>query len=201
MGGDDSSAVAISGASSSRFAAAAAENSEADVGESRDPGSDDEDQEDSHMLDPSPFSKLFSRMKGSTGNHQQKRPGGKANPQPKGEPIKKKSKNAGGGGGGGGGAGRNRKRAQAEGAAGDGEEFGSKAPVPTGDEDSTLIESYQSQLDQLQQLDADGSADGTFLPWCRARMTKLAELKQGWAGHWRDGFSFGFSSKKKQNQN
>lgn len=180
MGGDDSNAVVISGASSSRFGAAAAASSDVDVAEGRtgDLGSDEEE-EDSHMLDPSPFSKLFSRMKGACGNQQQKRPSGKAIAQPKGEPNKKKSRNTGGGGGG---AGRNRKRSQ-EGAsvADGGEDFGLKAPVPTGDEDSTLVASYQSQLDQLQQLDADGSADGTFLPWCRSRMSKLTELKQGWA--------------------
>lgn len=181
--GDDSTALIMS--SSSKTMTPADGDVDAETAPATGQPSDDDDE--SHLLDPSPFLKIFGRLKGQSASVS-KRAVPKSNA--KVTPAEKRPKtqtttptptttttSAGGEKGG-----RNRKRNAPE-QEDDGEKgsdiFGVKAPVPAGTDDSELISSYQTQLDALQQLDVEGSSDQVFGPWCKSRLAKLGELKTG----------------------
>ena len=183
---DDTNAIRMS--SSALFSSAAASSTDAEQQADNNIQAVDGDSDDDHLLDPNPFAKVFGRLRGGAMPAAGKRPmpkvtaGRAENPKDKkpkttstavGEPLAS--------GGGSGGRNRNSKKRGAEGGDdGDGQsDFGAKAPVPSGADDSELIDSYQSQLDQLQALDAEGSSDQVFVPWCKNRTAKLQELKQG----------------------
>lgn len=181
--GDDSSALIMS-TSSTGVAPADGDADEAPGAPATGQASDDEDE--SHLLDPSPFLKIFGRLKGQSASAI-KRTAPKSNP--KTTPAEKKARTSsttGPGGGGGDKVGRNRKRSstaeqedEIPSSEKGGDFIGVKAPVPAGSDDSELISSYQTQLDALQQLDVEGSSDQVFGPWCKSRLAKLAELKAG----------------------
>ena len=185
---DDTNAIRMS---SSAFVSSASASQGGEQQQDQDIQEVDGDSDEDHLLDPNPFAKVFGRLRGGATPAPAKRALPKqASGRPEQKQENKKARTTTPAVGETrvqpGQAARNRKeKRRADGD--DGElqsDFGAKAPVPSGTDDSELIDSYQSQLDKLQALDAEGSADQVFVPWCKHRTTKLQELKQGSA--WRD---------------
>ena len=172
--GDDTNAIQVS--SSALRSSGSRDVPATEITEDEDAAADGADEDgdgESHLLDPSPFARLFGRIKSASVSAVPKR----AAPKAAAEPASKKAKNvATAAPSAPSGAGRNKKRGAAEESDGS---FGAKAPVPDAQDDSDIVASYQAQVDDLQKLNADGSADPKFIPWCKVRLADLAELKQG----------------------
>lgn len=176
--GDLSSCVKLSGSSSGTGGLTTTEHvADDEEGVVEQEGNEEEEENDEHILNPQPFAALFQRMKPVD---TRKRTAEQKPPKP--SKNAKTTKGAGGGGGGGaGGGGGKRKREGGGGGGGAGEddEFRLPAPVPTGQEDKVLIESYETQLRELSELQPPSADDQGFVPWAKQRMNKLSELKAG----------------------
>eukprot|EP00438_Fugacium_kawagutii_P001630 Skav211748 [mRNA] locus=scaffold1548:487216:491398:- [translate_table: standard] len=171
--GDDTNAITVSNPfrRSSVTIEEVPDDAEAVETAGGEPAAPEDEEDDSHLLDPSPFARIFGRIKAANTNAPSvpKRAAPKSAP----EPSSKRAKPPAGSGG------RNRKRTAADGGEEGEELFGARAPVPSSADDSAVIAGYQRQLDELQKLNCEDSADPAFGPWCKARLSKLGELKEG----------------------
>ena len=137
-------------------------------------GEEDDDDEPEWMTNPQPFANLFQRMKATKRTFEDPKPS---------MAIKsaRNTKSTKGSGSKGGTGGPKRKREDAA-EDDDPEPFRAPAPVPAGQEDRLLVESYEKQLNDLSDLDPPSADDNGFVPWAKSRVSKLGELKSGaWA--------------------
>lgn len=146
-------------------------NTKAESGETKVDGEeeaeDDDNEDDGPVFTGQPFASLFLRMKGSD----KKRTASQAGVEKiKENKLPKKPK---------GGNAKKRKSGEEPEAPPSPSGFRRPAPIPSNDEDKSLIASYEKQLQGHSELNPPSADDNAFVPWAKTRLADLQGLKSG----------------------